>query len=264
MLESDLQKLSVSGLITLYELDATKLGGGLLRWHGHQSYEDWKYLFKFASKDEYADSQYHVTNTGKGETIRRDIIWNGQTYAPVAIQSDGLEVRGDGRPSSPTLVIANEIDGTVGAVTIMCALYKDFAGATLKVTRLLAKYLDAANFTEGNPTANPNEFTSQYWTIEQKTEEQFDTVTFELASPLAAQRIKIPTINITSYCPWAVRGQYRSEYCGYTGTAMYTEDGERTDNPAFDRCSGILSHCKLRFGENNELGFGGFVGASTV
>ncbi len=29
MLESDLQKLSVSGLITLYELDATKLGGRL-------------------------------------------------------------------------------------------------------------------------------------------------------------------------------------------------------------------------------------------
>lgn len=258
MLESDLQKLSVSGLITLYELDATKLGGSVMRWHGHRSHEDWQYLFKFASKAEHADSSYHVTNTGKGEMIRRDIIWQGEVYTPVSIQSDGLEVRGDGRPSSPTLSIANEIDGNVGAVTLMCALYKDFAGATLKVTRLLAKYLDAENFTDGNPTANPNEFTSQYWTIEQKTEEQFDTVTFELASPLAAQRIKIPTINITSYCTWAVRGQYRSEYCGYTGAAMYTKEGEPTDNPALDRCGGRLSDCKKRFGENNELGFGGY------
>lgn len=258
MLSSDLQKLSVSGLITLYELDATKLGGSVMRWHGHVAHEDWQYLFKFASKTEFADSTYHVASTGKEPIVRRNIIFAGQEYSPVAIQTDGLEVRGDGRPSSPTLVIANEIDGNVGAVTLMCALYKDFAGATLKVTRLLAKYLDAENFTDGNPTANPNEFTSQYWTIEQKTEEQFDTVTFELASPLAAQRIKIPTINITSYCTWAVRGQYRSEYCGYTGTAMFTKEGKRTDDPAFDRCGGRLSDCKKRFGENNELGFGGY------
>ena len=41
MLSSDLQKLSVSGLVTLYELDATALGAGILRWHGHVGYEDW-------------------------------------------------------------------------------------------------------------------------------------------------------------------------------------------------------------------------------
>ena len=43
MLESDLQKLSVTGLVTLYELDATKLGAGIMRWHGHVSFEDWQH-----------------------------------------------------------------------------------------------------------------------------------------------------------------------------------------------------------------------------
>lgn len=258
MLSSDLQKLSVSGLITLYELDATKLGGEVMRWHGHVSYEDWRYIYEFTDKTQFTSVNRKTEPKGVEDIVRRDIIWQGESYTPVAIQTDGLEVRGDGRPSSPTLLIANEIDGNVGAVTIMCALYKDFAGATLKVTRLLAKYLDAANFGGGNPTANPTEFTSQYWTIEQKTEEQFETVTFELASPLAAQRIQIPTINITSYCTWAVRNQYRSEYCGYTGAAMFTKEGEPTDNPALDKCGGRLSDCKKRFGENNELGFGGY------
>lgn len=239
-LSSDLQKLSVTGLVTLYELDATNLGGEILRWHGHVSFEDWQ-----------------IINPAQTQ-IKSDIIWQGQTYSPVAIQTDGLEVRGDGRPSAPTLVVANEIDGNVGAITIMCALYSDFANAKLTVTHVLAKYLDAANFADGNPTANPSEFVSQYWTIEQKTEEQFDTVTFELASPLAAQRIKIPTRTITSYCTWALRGDYRGENCGYMGTAMFTKYGEPTDNPALDKCGGCLSDCKKRFGENNPLRFGGF------
>lgn len=40
-LSSDLQKLYVDGLITLFELDARALGAGILRFHGHISYEDW-------------------------------------------------------------------------------------------------------------------------------------------------------------------------------------------------------------------------------
>lgn len=259
MLESDLQKLSVAGLVTLYELDATSLGAGIMRWHGHVSFEDWQYLFKFANKTEFADSSYRVTNTGTETVIHRDIIWQGQTYTPVTIQTDGLEIRGDGRPSSPKLVIANQIDNRPGAVTLLCAFYNDFVGATLKVTHVLAKYLDAANFTAGNPTANTNESSDpQYWDIEQKIEENEQTVTFELASPLSSQRKKIPTRNITPYCTWAVRGQYRGESCRYMGAAMYTEDGTPTDNPALDKCGGRIVDCKTHFGENEPLNFGGF------
>ena len=241
MLSSDLQKLSVTGLVTLYELDATKLGGEILRWHGHVTSDDWSHI--------------NPVNTNNG----RSIIWSGQTYSPVSIQSDGLEIRGDGRPSMPTLVIANQIDQTPGAITLLCAYHNDFVGATLKVTHVLAKYLDAANFTAGNPTANPSESTTQYWYVEQKTEENEQTVTFELASPLSAQRKKIPTRNITPYCTWAVRGQYRGESCRYMGAAMFTEDGTPTDNPALDKCGGRISDCKKHFGENEPLNFGGFV-----
>lgn len=259
MLSSDLQKLSVAGLVTLYELDATNLGGGLYRWHGHMSHEDWQYIYAHTDKTKYTDASRRTAPVGQEDIIRRNIIWAGQEYTPVAIQSDGLEVRGDGRPSMPTLVIANQINDISGAITALCAYHNDFVGATLKVTHVLAKYLDAANFTSGNPTANPSESTSQYWYVEQKTEENEQTVTFELASPLSAQRKKIPTRNITPYCTWAVRGQYRGESCRYMGAAMFTEDGTPTSNPALDKCGGRLVDCKKRFGENEPLNFGGFV-----
>lgn len=260
MLSSDLQKLSVTGLVTLYELDATKLGAGVMRWHGHMSHEDWEFIYRYTDKSRYTDMTRHTDPTGTKDIIRRDIIWAGQEYKPVAIQSDGLEVRGDGRPSMPTLVIANQIDNTPGAITLLCAYHNDFVGATLKVTHVLAKYLDAANFTAGNPTANPSESTTQYWYVEQKTEENEQTVTFELASPLSAQRKKIPTRNITPYCTWAVRGQYRGESCRYMGAAMFTEDGTPTDNPALDKCGGrYIKDCQPRFGEGNPTNFGGFV-----
>ncbi|MFX4794195.1 phage minor tail protein L, partial [Acinetobacter baumannii] len=52
--------------------------------------------------------------------------------------------------------------------------------------------------------------------------------------------------------------------CGYTGAAMFTEKDEPTDNPALDRCGGRLRSCRLRFGENKPLPFGGFPASSLV
>ncbi len=268
MLESDLQKLSVTGLVTLYELDATSLGADIMRWHGHISFEDWQYLFKFANKAEFADSSYQITNTGAESVIHRDIIWQGQTYTPVSIQTDGLEIRGDGTPSTPSLVMGNNIDGINGAVTALCAFYSDFVGAQLRVIHVLAKHIDAENFNAGNSTADAQQYTDQYWTVNQKTHEslsdQDSSVAFELSTPLTAQRKQIPSRTITKYCDWAVKGNYRGESCGYTGTAMFTEDGTPTDNPALDKCGGCLTDCKLRFGEHEPLSFGGFPAASLL
>ena len=53
-LSSDFQKLHIDGLITLYELDASHLGAGILRFHGHQQLEA--------------------------------IIWQGQTFEPLALE----------------------------------------------------------------------------------------------------------------------------------------------------------------------------------
>ncbi|MCP1507242.1 lambda family phage minor tail protein L [Pseudomonas marginalis] len=49
---------------------------------------------------------------------------------------------------------------------------------------------------------------------------------------------------------------------GYIGKVGI--DGNPTDDPAKDQCKGCLSSCKLRFGENNELSFGGFPAVSLI
>ncbi|OEH66747.1 MAG: phage minor tail protein L [Psychrobacter sp. B29-1] len=269
MLESDLQKLSVTGLVTLYELDATKLGAGIMRWHGHVSFEDWQKVIAWAGRedqligntDENVGREYWA---GDGEIeVKRDLIWQGQIYNPIPIQSDGLEMRGDGRASTPSLVVANNLNGLQGAISALCLRHDDFAGAKLTVINTMAKYLDAANFAEGNPQA-ANEYRKQLWYVEQKTSENASAVTFELSNPVNFEGARIPSRDITSFCHWAVHGRYRGQECGYTGTAMFTEDGTPTDDPSKDKCGARLSDCRLRFGDNNPLPFGGFPSSSLI
>lgn len=258
MLTGDLQKLSVTGLVTLYELDATKLGAGVMRWHGHMSYEDWRYIYEYTDKAQFTSMTRRTTPTGKEDLIRQDIIWQGQTYSPIPIKSDGLEMRGDGKASTPSLAIANNLNGIQGAISALCLRYEDFSGSRITVYNTLAHYLDAENFSDGNPRANSNEFRKQTWFVEAKTSENANAVTFELSNPVDMEGARIPSREITSFCHWCMHGRYRLSECGYVGTAMFTKDGVPTSDISKDECGGRLSDCRLRFGDNSSLPFGGF------
>ena len=240
MLNSDFQKLSVTGLVTLYELDATKLGAGIFRWHGHVSSDSWRIIDDTVIDD--------------GATVKRDIVWQGQTYSPMPIQTDGLEVRGDGKASTPSLALANNINGVQGAISALCLQYDDFAGARLTVINTMAKYLDAANFTNGNPQA-ANEYRKQVWYVEAKTSENRSAVVFELSNPVDLEGSRIPSREITNYCHWGVHNRYRGQECKYMGVARFTKEGRPTADPKLDQCGSRLSDCRLR---NNEGNFGGY------
>lgn len=233
-LTADFQKLSVDGVITLFELDATNLGAGILRFHGHN----------------------HANNDG-------NIIFRGQSFAPQALTVTGLEMRSDGRASTPTLTLANNIGGVQGAVSAYCLRFSDFAHAKLTVITTLAKYLDAVNFDGGNPNAS-DECKEQIWFVEQKTSENAKLVTFELSNPIDLEGLKIPMREINNYCYLAITGQYRSESCGYTGVAMFDEHDKPTDNPIMDKCGGRMKSCVCRFGRNKPLPFGGCPASSLI
>lgn len=238
MLSSDFQKLSVEGLVTLYQIDATKLGAGILYLHGHK-------------------------NDDTGQELLRTITFQGNVYEPVTIKSDGLEMRGDGKASAPTLAIANCINGVQGAVSAYCLHYSDFAGAKVTVINTLAKYLDSSNFDNDTQQVEEN-YNKQVWYIEQKIAENAIQVTFELSNPIDFEGQKIPCREINNYCQWAVCGGYRGESCGYIGADMYDKEDKPTDNPELDQCSGRLKGCRLRFGDNQPLPFGGFPSSNLV
>lgn len=263
-LHSDFQKLYVDGLITLFELDARALGAGILRFHGHISYVEWERIYSLIGSDGLLGDETNLIGRSFESTDQktwyRNIIWQGETFEPMALEVSGLEMRSDGKASAPTFAMANNISGIQGAVSAYCLQFGDFAGAKLKVITTLAKYLDAENFGSGNLSAS-NEAKEQLWYIEQKTSENAQAVSFELSNPVDFEGLKIPVRQISNYCHWCAVGDYRGEECQYTGAAMFTDKNEPTDNPALDRCSGRLSSCRIRGNENR---FGGFPASSMM
>jgi lambda family phage minor tail protein L len=103
---ADVQQLAPGGLIELFELDATAMGGDVLRFHQH-------------------------LQSGA-------ITWQGVQYSPWPIQASGFERTGDASQPAPTVTVSN-VDGSISA---LCILLGDMVGAVVRRHRTLAQYLD--------------------------------------------------------------------------------------------------------------------------
>ncbi|WP_414440451.1 phage minor tail protein L [Burkholderia sp. 22PA0106] len=223
---ADSQLLQPGAEVLLYELDATAIGGDVAYFHGHRQVEP--------------------------------ITWRGVDYTAWPLEAKGFEVSGSGTQAQPTLQVGN-LDGSISA---LCLALDDMVGATVTRRRTLVTYLDAANFPDGNPSADPGEeFPPELWEIERKSHEDNEYVEFELSSPLDFQGEQLPRRQIIAgMCSW----EYRSAECGYTGGPCADENDVPTADAEKDRCGLRVRSCKLRFGENNELPYGGFPAAGLV
>lgn len=220
---ADVQGLEPGKLVTLYELDATGIGAGSLKFHAHLQ--------------------------------EGPIFWQGAEYSPWPVTADGFALTGD-KPPQPKLAVAN-IDRSI---TILCATFDDMVGARLIRRRTLAQYLDPQNFPDGvNPTADPTEhLPDEVWFVERKSAETVEAVEFELTSAMDFNGVMLPRRQIiNNQCPFA----YRGPLCAYTGGAVAKSDDTPTTDPLLDRCGKRLHSCELRFGENQPLPFGGFPAA---
>ncbi|KAF1022701.1 MAG: hypothetical protein GAK29_03145 [Acinetobacter bereziniae] len=97
-LNSDFQKLYADGIVTLFELDASKLGAGVLRFHGHISYQDWEKIYTTIGSSGLIGTDTgsigKVFDVGADKVWQRNIIWQGQTFSAMSIQASGLEMNG--------------------------------------------------------------------------------------------------------------------------------------------------------------------------
>lgn len=222
----ELQKLEPSSVIELFVLDATTVGGSILRFHAG-------------------------TNQ-----LRQNLIWQGEEYVRFPVQVSGFEMTGQGTLPRPRMVVAN----VLSAITALLLQYQDLVGSTVTRKRTMVKYLDAENFASGeNPTADPTAFyPDDIYTIDRKSSETKDIVEFELASSLDLAGVKIPRRQVISnLCSW----EYRGGECGYTDERYYTIDDVEVTDANKDRCGKRLSSCKKRFGAGGALPFGGFPAA---
>jgi lambda family phage minor tail protein L len=245
-INADVQLLEPGSEIMLLEVDCTAFGGDVARFHGHNVAHTPAELAAAADAPEALPA--------------KSIWWQGQEYRAWPVKVDGLEVTGDGGAPEPSLSVGN-IDSSI---TALCLAFDDLAQAKVAIRYTFAHYLDAANFEGGNPAADPTQERVETWFIDQKTREDAEVVQFTLNSPGDVQGLQIPARQIHALCHWAMCGEYRGADCGYAGGPVATLDGTPTDDPAQDRCGGLLSDCKARFGANNPLSHGGFPGAALL
>jgi len=266
VLKNDIQKLEPGSLVTLLEVDCTEFGGDVLYFHGHNIAFSEKALENLVnplyagSLSWYAGTSERYAGEGAPSGAGIPIIWQGTRYEAWPCQVEGIEADSSGQPTSPTLSVGN-IDGTISS---LCLFFDDLLQAKVTIRQTLSKYLDSANFKEPNPDADPTQEVVETWYIDAKTQEDNASITWQLSNPADVQGQIIPARLITGMCQWSLTNGYRDADCGYTGTAMFDENDNPVTDPADDKCGGLLSSCKLRFGENEPLSFGGFVSANLV
>lgn len=221
---ADAQLLNPGALVTLFTLDATDIGGDIARFHQH---------------------------------FNAEIVWQGNTFVAFPVEAEGFGRTSDQQPT-PRLRVGN----VNGAITELCQEFQDLVGATIMRQRVFAKYLDAINFPDGNPSADPTEeFPVERWFIERKSAENQRFVEFELSSCLDFNGVKLPRRQIiANHCPW----QYRGPGCAYIGPPVATAMDLPTTNPLLDKCGRRLGSCRLREWPDAVLNFGGQPAAGLV
>ena len=160
------------------------------------------------------DSQAQINIHGGTNGINGKIIFDGQEYLPVPVETEGFEILGDQRLPRPKMRISNA--GLYASSLLR--KYNNLNNAKVVRRRTFAKFLDDANFPNGgNPwgTANPNaRMPDDKYFISRKTSENKLQVEFELVTSLELENIDVPHRKVSArYCPWIYRG-YGCKY-GY-------------------------------------------------
>lgn len=239
-INQQVQKLEAGKKVQLVEVDCREFGGDVLRFHNYQVPH---------TEQELLDAQANGT-----EPLPKPILWQGQEYACWPYEVEGLEVDSTTSSPSPLLTVAN-VDR---AITALCLQLQNLYKARVNIRTTFEHFLD------GKEEADPSQEFVQTWYIGRKVNENRASVGFELNSPADLTGRLIPVRQIQASCQWALNNEYRGPDCGYTGTAYFDTDGNPVDDPALDQCGGLLSDCKKRFGAENELPFGGFIGSSLL
>lgn len=227
---ADIQSLAPGAILELFILDSSSIaGGGLTYFH-----------------------------CGTNE-LKQPVVWQGNTYQPFPVKSDGFAQNSNGAMPRPTMTVA-DINGIIGALVVSLG---DLIGSTLTRKRTMAKYLDAVNFANGvNPTADPTAaFTDDIFIVLRKSGHTSEFISFELCAGVDMEGDMIPARQVeASTCWW----QYRDGNCPYAGGAVAKIDDTATALLAEDDCSKSIAGCRLRFPQPATLPFGGFPAAGMI
>lgn len=239
-LENELQKLYPGEIITLVEIDGTRFGAQVYRFHG---------LNIAYTPEELLQAQT------TGTLPPKDVIFRGETYGARPFGISDLEFTSNGKPGKPKLTVSN-IDSRVSA---MIRSYNGMMQAKVTI------WVTTADLLQADGTVKDGDYRRHVYYIERPSYCNKTLAQFELTSPYDMDGIMIPPRLTQSVCYWASRGWYRSgKGCSYNGPRMFDKDNNPVTDPSLDYCAGTVTACKLRFGEDQPLDFGGCATASLL
>lgn len=248
--------------------------------------------------DQHGVNQTYYFDGGR-QNDGQGVIFGGQLYTAIPMEADGFAYNGQGSLPRPTLRISN-LFSTITA--LIATLPNGLEGAKVTRIRTLARYIDDDNFIDegevlllaqngnflttqsgdnftakissGNPHGTPDStaiFPKEIYYVDRKSAENRNLIEFELASAFDLAGVRAPKRQCISRCQWV----YKSVECGYDPTVgpgkeidgvtftRFNANDEEVTSDADDVCGKRQSSCECRFGENNELPFGGYPGIGT-
>jgi lambda family phage minor tail protein L len=225
------QILVTEGLITLYWLDTTQLGGQM----------------------------FYFTSATDADT---DIYWGGQLYSPLPMQADGFEMTTKGAFPQPNISISN----IFGAGNLLLDSYRGLIGADLYRILTLRRFLD-----DGATPNYMAYISLDRFVVAQKTSHNATTIVFKLATRMDQEGTQLPRRQILRdvcshvYRVWNPAGffDYTHATCPYTGGA-YFDVNDRGTGAQNDQCSRTFNGCTLRFGRFGVLPARFFPGVGKV
>ena len=226
------QQSAPGNAISLFRLDASSVGGGVL------------YFVQSAESD-------------------RGLTFQGNTYTPVDVAFTDFETTGQAQLPTPHLKLSNTNQVFQGIVNTV----GDMQGCEVIRIRTFAQFLDDGDSADGTAFYGPDTFV-----IERKISENPVYIEWELSAAIDQAGKMLPgRVVVRDSCMWRYRiwnaetrrFDYTRAQCPYAGGAFF----DYLDQPTTarnDQCSRRLSGCKLRFGEDAPLPYGGFPGAARV
>ncbi|WP_164516415.1 phage minor tail protein L [Minwuia thermotolerans] len=230
-IDAEKQSLAPSGVVTLWELDATAIGGS---------------LFRFTAQSESDAS----------------LVFGGVTYVPVPCRASGFGRTARGQQRRPRIELQDAAKLILAEVRALDGL----RGAKLTRIRTFRDHLDDGD--DPDPTAV---WPPEVYLINRRVSGDARTsLTFELANSLDQAGVMIPAgTAMKGFCNFIYR-RYDAgseafvvdahDPCPFTGAAMFDAEGEAVTDPADDVCGKRLTDCKLRFGQTAALPYRGFPG----
>lgn len=212
---SDAQKLLPGALVSLFDIDMSAIGGGILRY-------------------------------APGALENKAIRWRGNTYISLPIAADGFEKAGRGQLPTPTLTVAR--DTLIAAAVIT---FDDLRGAKVIRWRTFFQYLDGEVGADPNAHFAPDIFKIERKVRQNKAQIQWElSADIDQQGKMIPGRVATRGHCSHIYRYWSGSGfSYSSSplACPYAGNRYFTSSGDPTSDPSKDRCGKRLSDCQKRF-----------------